>query len=77
MNCLNTYYFYCIASQILILGYIQDYVHTHIHTKDSWLEKYKWFHKVRKRHFIHHRQYNKNINIIDPTVDRIMNSYKL
>ena len=75
--CLNTYYFYCITSQFLLSGYIQNYVHTHIHTKDTWLEKYKWFQDCRKRHYIHHRHYNRNINIIDPIMDQIMSTYKL
>ena len=69
---LNTYYFNRITPQILLFAYTQDYIHTHIHIKDSWLERYQWFHNIRERHFIHHRQYNRNLNIIDPTIDRIM-----
>ena len=69
----NTYLI--IVSEIILLAYISDYIHTEIHIYGSWLEKYDWFIKKRKLHLIHHKKMNKNINIIDHTLDKVFNSY--
>ena len=57
--------------QVLFFFYISDLLHTHIHMKDSPLEKYKWFIELRKKHLIHHKYYLKNLNIIDPLFDNL------
>jgi len=69
------YTYLIIISQIILFAYISDYIHTEIHIDGSWLEKYNWFIQKRKLHLIHHKRTNKNINIIDHSLDKLFNSY--
>ena len=32
-----------LSSSIIFFAYISDYFHTHIHLKNTWLDKYKFF----------------------------------
>lgn len=65
-----------LSSLILYFSYISDYFHTHIHTKNTWLNKYSWFLKMREIHFNHHKNTTKNFNVMDTTIDKIYNTYK-
>jgi len=71
---LNT--FLTITSEILLIAYLSDYLHSQIHLNGSRLEKYKWFLKKRKEHFIHHNNTNRNLNIIDFTIDKWNKTYQ-
>lgn len=64
-----------INTWLLINAYISDYIHTQIHTKDSWLEKYSWFLKKRDLHLLHHKKNKKNINIMTSIYDKLFNTY--
>ena len=68
--------FLIITPELLFISYLSDYLHSQIHLSGSWLEEYKWFQKKRKEHFIHHRNMNKNMNIIDFTIDKLSKTYK-
>ena len=68
--------FLIISSELLFIAFISDYLHSQIHLNGSWLEKYKWFQDKRKEHFIHHKYMNKNMNIMDMTMDKLNKSYK-
>ncbi len=70
-NILNTYIFLNLSLRIILLILISDYIHTNIHINGSYLEKYDWFLKLRERHFYHHKNIKKNINIIDNNLDII------
>lgn len=60
---------------LLIDGYISDYIHTEIHTENSWLEKYNWFKKKRELHLLHHKNIKENINIMTNIYDKLFNTY--
>ena len=62
--------------QVIMYFIISDYFHTQYHTKGSWLEKYEWFLYLRNNHRIHHKTYIKNLNMIDPTIDKLNHSFK-
>ena len=68
--------FFILLCEILLIAYLSDYLHCQIHLNGSWLEKYKWFQKKRKEHFIHHLNMNKNMNIIDFSIDKWNLTYK-
>ena len=72
---IDSYTSFIIISQLLLFAYISDYIHTEIHIDGSWLEKYDWFIQKRNLHLIHHKRTNKNINIIDHSLDKLLNSY--
>lgn len=64
-----------LSINLFIFTYLSDYLHTEIHTKDSWLEKYEWFLKKRKIHFLHHKNVKKNKNVLNLKIDKFMNTY--
>ncbi len=67
----------CVCIQLIAHAFINDTIHTQIHTKNSYLEKYDWFKKQRQIHFIHHTKLSKNYSFgIDSTMDKINNTYK-
>ena len=68
--------FLIITSELLFIAYLSDYLHSQIHLNQSWLEEYEWFQKKREEHFNHHRNTNKNMNIIDMNLDRLNKTYK-
>jgi sterol desaturase/sphingolipid hydroxylase (fatty acid hydroxylase superfamily) len=69
---------YEMMAMISSLLLISDYIHSQIHLKDSWLDSYEWFKKRRERHFIHHRQFDKNLSFggLSYQMDKFMGSYK-
>lgn len=64
-----------LSSSIIFFAYISDYFHTHIHLKNTWLDKYKFFLKMREIHFNHHKNTTKNYNIIDMNIDKVLKTY--
>lgn len=73
---INDYYKF-IVTEINILLFISDYIHTQIHIKDSPLEKYQFFKRCRKVHLLHHKNFTKNFSFsgYDNTFDIIFNTY--
>ena len=62
--------------QLILNILINDYIHGHIHTKNSWLEKYKWFQECRRLHFTHHKRFNKNLSFgYDYTIDKMNDTF--
>ena len=62
-----------IITEINILLFVSDYIHTNIHVKNSWLEKYSLFIKCRNIHLLHHKNFTKNFSLsgYDNTFDYI------
>ena len=73
---LNYEIFINISCWLIINAYFSDYLHTEIHTQNSWLEKYEWFQKKRDLHLIHHKKTSKNINMMCSFIDKIFNTYE-
>ena len=75
-NILPIFYFYYIITQLFISASINNYIHTQIHLKITWLDKYDWFKEHRRLHFIHHRKLNKNYSFgYDYTLDKLNDTY--
>lgn len=70
------YAIWCIVQSILF-AYVSDYLHTHYHIRETWMEKYAWFRERRKRHFYHHHHLRMNMSLggIDPVFDRLFGTY--
>ena len=61
----------CLATGVLFLQQ-QDYMHTHIHLRGSWLEQYEWFYHLRHMHLKHHQNDMKhNFGVNDFVLDVI------
>ena len=70
-NLVNKDIFLNLSFNIILNAYILN-IHMKLH-EGSWLEKYNWFQNI---HLLHHKITTKNMNVIDNTMDKIMNTYK-
>lgn len=61
---------------ILVYASISDYLHTHIHTENTWLTNYNWFIIMRELHFNHHKKTSKNFSVLDMNIDKLLGTYK-
>jgi len=62
--------------QLVIHSFVNDYIHTQIHIRNSWLERYDWFRESRRLHFIHHNKLNYNMSFgFDYTFDKLNGTY--
>ena len=48
------------------------YLHEHYHLIDSPLERFAWFRKKRRLHFIHHRDAGCNFAVVEFWIDSLM-----
>lgn len=65
------------GTELLIFGFLNDYLHDVFHIKPNWLEKRKWFQRLRDVHFIHHQDMSKNYGIFTFLGDRIFGTLTL
>ena len=70
--------FKIISIELSFLMILNDYLHTHIHLDHSWLDKYEWFRRSRRLHFIHHKrsQYNLSFGGLSHRIDKMIGSFK-
>ena len=54
---------HCVVAFSGCFALASDYLHTHFHTRGSWLERYDWFARKRCYHFVHHRRHGKNLSL--------------
>jgi len=48
------------------------YLHEHYHLNDSYLERFAWFRKKRRLHFVHHRDARYNFAVVEFWIDNLM-----
>lgn len=62
----------CVLSPVLVgYGLANDYVHDSTHIRKHWLNRFSWYKRVRKLHFIHHRDMTVNYGVITFIWDRV------
>jgi sterol desaturase/sphingolipid hydroxylase (fatty acid hydroxylase superfamily) len=64
-----------LSAEFLVLGLLNDYLHDRFHIHPHWLEKYKFFHKLRATHYLHHRDMKTNYGIFSFIFDRMCGTY--
>jgi sterol desaturase/sphingolipid hydroxylase (fatty acid hydroxylase superfamily) len=62
--------------EILLVASINDWLHTQLHIKGHWLEKYGWFWRLRGFHWQHHVNAKKNIGIFSWFSDKLLGTYQ-
>ena len=67
--------FIIISTEIVSYSFMIEYLHTHFHIKNSWLLKYKWFKRHKRKHLIHHIKQDKNYSFLTTNIDKLQNSY--
>lgn len=55
---------------------LQAYLHLQFHKAQSWLCRYRWFLRLRKRHGVHHRHGDANFGLVDFTCDRLCGTFR-
>ena len=70
--------FKIIMIEIFFLTLINDYIHTHIHLSHSWLDRFEWFRRSRRLHFLHHKRHRYNLAFsgLSHRIDKLMGSFK-
>lgn len=48
------------------------YLHEHYHLNVSYLERFAWFRKKRRLHFVHHRDARYNFAVVEFWIDNLM-----
>jgi hypothetical protein len=64
------------AAEFAAYGLVNDYLHDASHVKGHWLERYRWFIRLRERHVLHHIDTSINLGISLHTVDAIAGTYE-
>ena len=64
-----------LVGEIVLIALINDAIHSRIHIKGHWLERFRWFLWLRGRHYRHHVQEDKNFFIFDKLPDKIFGTY--
>ncbi len=63
------------SAEFIFLGWLNDYFHDAFHITGHKLEKYNYFLNLRRLHYEHHLDMNKNYGIVSFIADRIFKSY--
>jgi len=65
---------------MVIAGAASFYAHVFFdkeyHIEGSWLQRFAWFRRHQKLHFVHHRHANSNFGVIHFFWDRILGTYR-
>ena len=67
--------FAIISTEALAYSMLITYLHEQFHLKKSWLLKYKWFKRHKRKHLIHHIKQDKNFSFLTTNIDKLQNSY--
>lgn len=72
--------------ELIVLLLVENYLHGHIHTspsrldryvRASWLERYRWFLHLRYAHFLHHSiAPNRNFAVAALWIDLVLCTYR-
>lgn len=55
--------------------FLFHYFHISFHKKHGFIQRFKWFRKLKALHHIHHRSVHSNFSVFDFTFDRIFKTY--
>ena len=57
--------------------YVMDKIHDYYHLDNTYLDKYNWFVKLKKKHHTHHKVTTKNLNLVFLINDKIHKSLSI
>jgi sterol desaturase/sphingolipid hydroxylase (fatty acid hydroxylase superfamily) len=52
------------------------FLHRKYHLRGVWLERFEWFRKKRRLHFVHHRRPRSNYAIVEYGWDRLLGTFE-
>ena len=56
--------------ELIAIAWANDWIHEKIHIEGHWLERYKWFWRLRDLHWHHHVDESKNLGIFSWFTDK-------
>ena len=63
---------------LAFVSWLLAYVHGVIHTpRDRWIEGHRWFQWLDRHHYIHHIDYQANVNFLLPLCDVLFGTLKM
>lgn len=65
-----------VLAEMLLIGYLHDYIHTAFHVSNHWLNKFKMVKELGQIHFVHHVDMSKNLGIYSFFWDKIFGTYQ-
>lgn len=60
----------------IAVGILNDRMHDAFHLKNHWMNKYRWFKRLKYLHRLHHKYPEKNMGIIWFLPDRIFGTFR-
>lgn len=64
-----------IALEMLLIGFLHDYLHMVFHLPSHWLNRFKAVQKWNKSHYVHHQNMQKNFGIFFFMWDRLFGTF--
>lgn len=68
--------FSALALELLLVAWLNDWLHQKLHIKGHWLEKFRWFHRLRALHWHHHVDDTKNLGIFSWGPDKVLGTFQ-
>jgi sterol desaturase/sphingolipid hydroxylase (fatty acid hydroxylase superfamily) len=65
-----------VAAEYGVIGFLHGYVHDAFHIEGHWLERSRWFRRLRDLHAFHHRAMRTNLGIFWFGWDRAFGTFK-
>jgi len=64
------------AVELVVVAGANDWLHMQLHIEGHWLERYRWFWRLRDLHWHHHVDESKNLGIFFWFSDRMFRTYE-
>lgn len=52
------------------------YIHKQYHTEDSYFNRFEWYQKMKRDHYVHHEYPTKNYGIASMFTDKLLGTYQ-
>ena len=64
-----------VVAEMLLIGWLHDYLHDAFHITNHPLTKFKWFNRLIDLHYLHHIHMSSNIGIFSFWWDRLLGTF--
>ena len=62
--------------ELAAVAWANDWLHTQMHIEGHWLERYRWFWRLRDLHWHHHVDESKNLGIFSWFSDKLFRTFE-
>lgn len=62
--------------ELAVVAWANDWLHTQMHIEGHWLERYRWFWRLRDLHWHHHVDEGKNLGIFSWFTDKLLGTFE-